>query len=261
MAEGFEKIWNFPLCVGAADGKHCGIQCPPKTGVEFVNYKHHFSIVLMAVVDANYNFIYAHAGVQGRISDGGVFKSTSFGQKLQNETLNLPPDEPLPGRDKLVPFVMVTDDAFPLGRRIMKPFPGTQKPASVERIFNYRLSRCRRVVENAFGILSQVFRILRSDMLLDPEKATLIVLVCVVLHNYLRRNFHARNAYCPAGTFDEEDSATGLIRLGAWRNGIEPLVGLQNTPRNPSQEAKNNRKEFAEFFSSELGAVHWQWDK
>lgn len=70
----------------------------------------------------------------------------------------------------------------------MTPFAGIHPKGSKERIFNYRLSRARRVVENAFGIMSAKFRVLRSTMILSPKSAKTIVLATVHLHNFLRRD-------------------------------------------------------------------------
>lgn len=62
IANNFESAANFPLCLGAIDGKHIRVVKPEESGSMFLNYKHFFSIVLMAVVDANYNFIYIDVG-------------------------------------------------------------------------------------------------------------------------------------------------------------------------------------------------------
>jgi len=64
--------------LGAVDGRHVSIKKPPHAGSYYYNYKKIFSIVLMAVVNSNYEFIMADAGINGRISDGGVSGNTAF---------------------------------------------------------------------------------------------------------------------------------------------------------------------------------------
>jgi len=175
IANDFETKWNFPHTLGSMDGKHVVIQAPINTGTEYFNYKSSFSIVLFAVVYANYNFIFVDAGCQGRISDGGVFQDCQLNKKLKSNSLGLPLLAPLPGRRKEIPFFFIGDGAFPLTDNIMKPFPGLFSKGTPKRIYNYRLSRARRVVENVFGIISSVFRVLRKPLLLNPEKSELIV--------------------------------------------------------------------------------------
>ena len=52
----------------------------------------------------------------------------------------------------------------------------------MKRIYNYRLSRTRRVVENVFGILSARWQFLRSPIQVQPEKAANSILASVALH-------------------------------------------------------------------------------
>lgn len=186
-------------------GKHVVIQSPKYSGSEYFNYKGTFSIVLFAVVDANYNFTYVYIGCQGRISDGGVFKNTCFAKSLSKEMLSLPQNTSLPERQKPVPFVFLADNAFPLSPNIMKPYSGHQERGSMQRIFNNRPNRARRVVENVFGILASVFCIFRKPIPLEPSKVEKIVQTCVLLHNYLRRNAESKINYTPPGSFDIED--------------------------------------------------------
>lgn len=72
VAQGFCEKWNFPNCLGAIDGKHIIIQAPPLSGSQFFNYKKTFSIVLLALVDADYRFQFIQVGDFGRTCNGGV---------------------------------------------------------------------------------------------------------------------------------------------------------------------------------------------
>lgn len=137
----------------------------------------------MAIVDANYNFVYVNIGAKGSSSDGGVYGATPFYRKLTNNQLHLPDAEPLRNRQKPMPYFIVADDAFPIGQHLMKPYP-KRNLSIIERAFNYRLSRARRVVENAFGILASRFRLLHTMIELAPKSVELVIQTCCILHNF-----------------------------------------------------------------------------
>jgi hypothetical protein len=88
-----------------------------------------FSIVLLALVDANYKFIAVDAGAYGPCSDGGVSANSSLGATLREGSLQLPPDKPLPGTDEPMPHVILGDEAFPL----KKIFDETLLESSIRR--------------------------------------------------------------------------------------------------------------------------------
>lgn len=110
---------------------------------------------MLALVSADYKFIAIDVGFYGKNSDGAIFASSVLGQSLRNGELQIPQDKALPGtKEILLPHVIVGDKAFPLSRNRMRPYPENQtKNNESKRIFNYGLSRARRVSENAFGIL------------------------------------------------------------------------------------------------------------
>ena len=152
VAKKFKEKWQFPNCVGAIDGKHV-------------------SLINLFNSGSTYKFLYVSVEGQGRISDGGVFKNSELYHLLVNGEINLPDSRQLPdlsslndsflvesNRESEVPYIIVADDAFPLTTYWMKPY-SSQTLSDSKRIFGYRLSRARRTTENAFGVLSNRFRV------------------------------------------------------------------------------------------------------
>ncbi|XP_056642854.1 uncharacterized protein LOC130449194 [Diorhabda sublineata] len=109
------------------------------------------------MVDADYCFIYIDVGANGRASDSAIFRDSTLNIAMKTKTLGLPEYG-----------VIIGDNDFSLRRNLMKPYSKIGLSA-VEKIFNYSLSRARRVVENAFCILVWRFRIFSRPIDLAPE--------------------------------------------------------------------------------------------
>lgn len=78
IGEGFKKRANFPNCIGCVDGKHIRIEKFSKSGTMNFNYKGYFSIVLLALVDSDYRFVYVDIGSYGKDCDSAIFQRTNF---------------------------------------------------------------------------------------------------------------------------------------------------------------------------------------
>lgn len=173
--------------------------------------------------------------------------------------LGLPQDEPLAGRDLPVPYVLLADDAFPLTENIMKPYVTDLNRGSPQRTYNWRHSRGRVVVENAFGVMSSVFRVFRKPIEVKVENTVIdIVLACVYLHNFLRSQLDCSRNYTPPGTFDREDVNTREVIPGTWRrqtSGDTGLTALNRLPRNMTVKSKLIRSEFKEYFLTSIGSI------
>jgi hypothetical protein len=107
----------------------------------------------MALVDAKYRFLWVDVGRNGSCSDGGIFGESDLKKAIVDQDIGIPDPKPFPRDDQPMPYAIVADDAFALKSWLMKPFP-QRGLCNRKRKTNYRISRARRVVENAFGILA-----------------------------------------------------------------------------------------------------------
>ena len=165
--------------------------------LNFFNYKHFFSVLILALVDANYKFIYVDEG----------FNNSFLRCALTDWSFNLPPPvntEGIPGPN--INYHIVGDVVFSLTKNLMKPYPHghLDKP---KRIFNYWISCTIWVAKNVFGILANRFHVFSTRIKLNPGRVTYVILASCCLHNYMVEN--NKHTYTNADhTFSD----------GAWRS-------------------------------------------
>jgi hypothetical protein len=224
--------------MGALDRTRVVMEAPPNSGSLFFNYKKIATIVLLALVDVNYKFIIVNVGAYGRNSDGGIFQNSVLGSALRNGNLKKPGDKALPCADISMPHVIMGDEAFPFSKHLIRPYPGNQtKNNEAKKIFNYRLSRARRVSENAFGVWTQKFHIFHRRIKMSPEHLNKIVLATCALHYYLRDDAD------PVTT--EADSTSSPP--------IYTVTDLQHIDGNTTDDALAIRDTFKGFFCFSTG--------
>lgn len=229
---GYREIWNFPNCVGSIDGKHISIKCPPNSGSEFFCYKQFFSIVLLAIVDPFYKFIMVDIGSYGRHSDSGIFENSLFYNEYIKGKSLLPP-KALPGTTELVPHVLIGDEGFGLQTYLMRPFPKTAVLHDArKRKFNKRLCRARRVVENAFGILTQKWRIFLRPIESDVHTTVHVVKAACCLHNFIKMK-----------------QSTTIVNDIETPHDIHGLTSTRPTNRRSTTAALEVREKFVNYFN------------
>lgn len=238
IARAFWSRCNFPNCIGAIDGKHIRVVKPVGSGSMYFNYKKYCSFVLLGVADANYCFSYIDIGSYGSTCDSRIFINSSLGQMLRNNQLQIPDNCPLPGTSEPpLPYVFIADEAFALGQHLMRPY-SNRNLSTPKKVFNYHLTRARRVVECTFGILANKWRVLHTPIALNIENAILAVKAACVLHNFVR----VRDGYC------FKDSL------------MHNLESAHLSATRGSTDDSSVREAFTSYFVSPAGEVAWQLD-
>lgn len=188
----------------------------------------------------------------------------NFGRNIENKTINLPSPAYLHGTNVKSPYFFVGDEAFPFLENLLCPFPGKRQTLK-KSIYNYRLSRARRVIENTFGILATRWQIYRRDIIADIKTVEHIIMGTVILHNFLRtldiQEKEMPDQYCPLDLLI-------LLKIavfeGQWRQNVSNTDGLQSlntcTKKNSTTFAKLVQQNLVEYFCSPAGELAWQYD-
>lgn len=207
----------------------------------------------MALVDANCCFIIVDIGAEGRRSDGGILQNSEFGHLLENNLLSLPKARLISDKGPQLPYVIIGDEAFALNSYMLRPYPRRSNLNINRKIFNYRLSRARRTVECAFGILTSRWRIFRRPIATSISNAISIIKATVCLHNFLMTNDLAqpvKNRLYSANISYKEN-------INEYFQNLQIPTIEDNTFRSGS----TIRDLFMEYFCTSVGAIKQQWDK
>ena len=239
-------------------GKHVKIKCPKNMGSDYFNYKQYHSIVLFGIVDASYRFLYHEVGAPGGAGDATIWNESAFKRDFEKGLFKTPQPLTAPESNVSIRPLIVGDSPFALSPLVMKPFPERELDEE-KRVFNYRLSRARGVVENAFGVLACRFGIFHKAIQQLPPQATKFVLAALALHNFLREE--GDQQYCGPGALDHEEGEQHRFVRGQWRAvGAANLDGLDNGAGSAHSQYNSGaavREALKVYFMKE-GAVSWQ---
>ena len=103
ISDKFLQKSNFPYTCGELDGKHIACTCPPKSGSQYFNYKGFYSVVLMALVAAEYKFVWVDVGGTGSASDTQICNFSEIKECAEDGTIGFSAPDPLPNDYQDVP--------------------------------------------------------------------------------------------------------------------------------------------------------------
>ena len=122
-----DSEWQFPFAFSAIDGSHIVMKCPPgcpKAMKQYYNFKNFYSIILLALVDPKYCFIWASVGAPGNTHDSTLFQSTSIRGKITAGSI-LPQSVLGQEEGQAIQPLILGDRAFSMRTWLIKPFGDT----------------------------------------------------------------------------------------------------------------------------------------
>ena len=168
--QGFYTLGGFPNVIGCVDGTHIRLHCVPKDFEnDFVNRKRYKSINVQFVSDHNLKFIDVVAEWPGSTHDSFIFNNSRLKQYLQRNHTTL---------DK---GILLGDSGYGLTHYLMTPYDNPVTPE--QRRFNRAHKSTRCSVERSIGQLKKRFYCLHHGLRVSPERASMIIGACSILHN------------------------------------------------------------------------------
>ncbi len=242
---------KLPLCLGAIDGCHIPIECPPKSMSRYRNRKGWHSIVLSAVCDFDRRFVMVDIGMPGRNHDAHVFRSskmygvarTHFGMSRIVKRIRR---GDVDGR--LKPYI-IGDPAYPIAPSLIKGYPGGGLDVKQE-YFNFSLSSGRMKIEQAFGLLKGRWKLFTFPSRGSLSSHVLAVGAACVLHNICIERMKERDDPDLARWRDDNAGMAGVPVGGEGEleqpQDVEIPDGLQG-PRQLKREGERCRGLLAEY--------------
>lgn len=120
------------------------------------------------------------------------------------------------------------------------------------KVFNYRFSRARRMIESVFGILAAKWRIYLRPIIASVSTAVKIVQATVCLHNFVIQNENKLPL--------SKRHYTRIISEANVISGALQEVNNDGRTNAHTRLASRIRDDFASYFEN-TGTVSWQWEK
>lgn len=168
-------MWSIPNCVGCIGGKYVIVKCPSNFGSN--SFQGTLYIVLLAMVDCDYNFTFIDIGSYGSIDDSGIFANSSLMRAIEQNQINIPEDA-----------IILGDLTLPSQLSSMKPYPEQSNMNDTHEIDNSRHSHAKLFIENSFDILTTRFQVLRKPINLRPTTVVKLTKATCALHNWIRKS-------------------------------------------------------------------------
>lgn len=170
LEEGFAKksrLNAFRGVVGALDGclisqKNPGIAVPNPNRY-YCARKHKYSLLLMAICDANRKFIWFDVSCTPTTHDSLAWVTTELAERVRRGDLPYP-------------YYILGDSAFTCTRSVITP--------GKDDNFNFEQSSLRINIECAFGELLRRWGLLWRPLEMVFEKRAAVVGFCIRMHNY-----------------------------------------------------------------------------
>jgi hypothetical protein len=171
----------FTDCLGALDGTHIDMHVQAKDQPRYRNRKGHLSTNVLAACNFEMEFTYILTGWEGSAHDGAVWRDAYLKKGF------------------ITPLgkFWLGDAGYANTDTILVPYRSTRyhlkeqrlagkKPETSKELYNLRHASLRNVVERIFGVVKRKYQILRSPSEYSIATQNRIILVCCVLHNFVR---------------------------------------------------------------------------
>lgn len=170
ISENFKAKQNIRNIIGAIDGSHVRINRPLEDEETYVNRKQYHSLIIQAICDHSKMFIDVCCGEPGSLHDARVLRRSSLFRKAQTPNY-------------FGEYFLLGDSAYPALNWLVTPFKDNGCLTEEQKIFNFKLSSTRMVIEHAFGLLKGRFRRLLHISNFDVNICKKIIMACCILHN------------------------------------------------------------------------------
>ena len=172
-----------------------------------------------------------------------------MGKLLNNGTLQLPAPKTLPNSNIICPHFLLGDNGFGAKPFLIIPFTRNENLTLAKKVFNYRHSRARRIIECSFGLLTQKWRVFQGGLGFSIKNSEDIVMATVALQNFLLTNEMAL-----------EPHMRRYIYNGNNISDAPEINENDDIAEEIEEDANEIREKLVKYFASPAGAVHWQYN-